>query len=94
MMLRIELDSVWKARNAKEGRRVNRATCAGIEEVGDHEIIGALCRKLIGAGHSGLVEVWRGEIPCFRPVDVTAWANGKVGRGEQPEHLRKARSGE
>jgi hypothetical protein len=90
MTIRIELDSVRKYRNAHEWRPVNRASAQGIEEVGDHEIISALCRKLIAAGHSGQVEVWRGETPCFRAIDIETWANKRVGKGEQPEHLRRA----
>ena len=90
-MLRIELDTVRKYRNASEYRPVNRASCEGHEVVGDGEIIGALCRDLIESGHSGVVEVWRGETPVFRAIPLEIWASGKALRGEQPEHLRRAK---
>jgi len=87
----VQLDSVWKARNASEGRNVNRATCDGIEEAGDHKIIEALARKLADRHPPEiLVEVWRGDMPVFRPVSLCTWAAGRVGRGEQPKALKSA----
>jgi hypothetical protein len=89
-MIRMELDSVRKYRNAQEWRPVNRARAEGIEEVGDHSVIVGLCQKLIEAGHTGKVEVWRGAMPVFSAIDIEMWANRRVGNGEQPEHLRRA----
>jgi hypothetical protein len=89
-MIRIELDSVRKYRNAQEWRNVNRASALGMEEVGDHDVIKVLCRRITEAGHTGDVEVWRGELPCFKAAPLAVWASGKALKGEQPEHLRRA----
>jgi hypothetical protein len=88
-MMRIELDSVRRYRGKKEYRPVNRARCMGIEEIGDHQIIVSICRKLLAAGFSGDVEVWRGDVPCFSARNASEWASGKALTGEQPEHLRR-----
>ena len=89
MTLRIELDSVRKHRNANEWRTVGRASCQGHELIGDGAKIADLCRILLSEGHSGPVEVWRGQTPVFAAMDLETWASGKALRGEQPEQLRK-----
>jgi len=87
----VQIDSVWKARNASEGRNVTRATCDGIEEAGDHKIIEAIARKLAERHPPETpVEVWRGDMPVFRPISLGIWAAGRVGKGEQPVALKTA----
>ena len=88
-MIRIELNSVKKSRNASEWRMVNRASAAGLEDVGDHDVIAGLCRKLAAEGHAGDVEVWRAGTKCFNAIALEEWATGKALKGEQPEHLRR-----
>jgi hypothetical protein len=88
-MMRIELDSVRKHRNANEYRPINRARCMGIEEAGDHSVIVSLAKRLVAEGHSGPVEVWRNGTLCFAAKDVAEWASGKALTGEQPAHLRR-----
>ena len=87
-MIQIELDAVRKDVNASEWRWMNRASSCGLEEVGDHNIIVKLCRRLVEGGHTGDVEVFRDETPCFSPMSVELWAEGGK-RGKQPEGLRK-----
>lgn len=88
-MMRIELDSVRKAENQSEWRYVGRARCLGLESRGDGHNIKLLCRKLIEAGHSGKVEVWRGETPVFGPIGIEKWADGKALTGDQPEQFKR-----
>ena len=89
MTARIELDSVRRDRGKGAYRMVNRASCMGIEEIGDHQIIVAICAKLLASGYSGDVEVWRGDVACFSARNASEWASGSALRGEQPEHLRR-----
>lgn len=92
MSLRIELDTIRKQRNAKEWRPINRARCEGIERTGDGNIISLLCKDMIAAGYapSARVEVYRSGTPCFFATSLSDWADGRVGKGEQPEHLRRS----
>lgn len=88
-MIDIYLDSVWKVRNASEGRWINRASAEGIEETGDGDNIVKLAKRLLEAGHSGEVEVRRGTMPVFSALPLTTWAAGGK-KARQPEHLRKS----
>jgi hypothetical protein len=86
---RMELDSVPKRRNSNEWRNVNRARCGEFESVGDWDNIARLCRMMLEAGHTGVIDIYRNETPVFLGVTIERWASGKALRGEQPEHLRK-----
>ena len=88
--IRIELDSVRKDINGSEWRRINRASACGMEEIGDGMVIVRLCQRLLEAGYTGEVVVFRGEIPCFNPLSLELWAGGGL-REEQPLKLRKNR---
>jgi len=88
-MLTIELDSVQKWRNRKEWRDVQRASCDGLEVIGDHRVIEALARKLTEHHPEDTpAEVRRAGALVFHPNSLGAWARGRVGKGEQPEHLK------
>lgn len=89
MTHRIYLDSVWKARNASEGRKVNRATLGAFQAIGDGDVIRQVCEKAIAEGMCGMVTVWRGDTLCFKEIPLEKWAAGKALSGEQPEHLKR-----
>ena len=87
MTYRIELDRVRKDSNGSEWRWVPRATCGDMIEVGDHRLIVTLCKRMLAAGMSGEVAVFRGEMPCFEPLSMALWGAGGR-KTEQPAHLR------
>ena len=89
MIHHIELDTIRKERSASEWRNVNRARCGQYEATGDGKVIEQLCRQMAENGETGLVEVWRGQMLCFPAQRLEIWASGKVGKGEQPEQLRR-----
>lgn len=92
-MLTIQLDSVRKqGAAASEWRMVGRASCEGIESVGDGANLAAVCRALIEAGHDRdtLAEVKRGDMPVFAAASIWRWAEGKLSDREQPAHLRRS----
>lgn len=89
-MVRIELDSVKKHRNASEWRMIGRASAMGHESVGDGNNIVNLCRKLLDAGFQGYCEVYRNGRLVFGEIPIAVWAAGKALKTQdQPEHLRK-----
>ncbi len=96
-MIQIELDSVRKNANKSEWRMVNRARICfpgsrttHIESIGDGDNIRHLCRAMVAAGITGIAEVMRGSTKVFaEPIDVERFANGKWGKGDQPEHLKR-----
>lgn len=89
MNMPIYLDSVVKHRNEKEWRTVNRATCWPWESVGDGDNLKNIARLMVEAGVTGYVDVYRGKTPVFLSVPLEGMAKGSVGRGPQPEQLRK-----
>jgi hypothetical protein len=89
MSYRMELDSVRKNRNPHAWRNINRARCGEFESVGDGDNIKAVCRMMLEAGHTGVIDIYRNGTPVFLGVTIERWASGKALRGEQPEHLRK-----
>lgn len=91
----IELDTVWKARNASEGRWVNRAKCGDLEEVGDHAVVIALAKRLaLHYPPIQAVSVVREGVECFQRAPLLKWACSRPGRlahpKEQPAQLRRA----
>jgi hypothetical protein len=91
MTYRMELDSVPKWRNSSEWRNINRARCGEFESVGDADNIVKICRMMLRAGHTGVIDIYRNETPVFLGVTIERWASGSALRGEQPEHLRKSK---
>lgn len=89
MNMRIHLDSIPKYRNSQEYRPVNRATCWPWESVGDGDNLKIIARLMLEAGVVGEVDVYRGETPVFLSLPLDKLAEGRVGKGEQPEQLRK-----
>ncbi len=97
-MIRIELDSVRLDINKSEWRNINRARICipgsrttKMESVGDGDNIRHLCHAMAAAGMKGAAEVYRGQTRVFsQPIDIERFAQGKWGRGEQPEQFRKA----
>ena len=89
-MIEIQLSAVKKRQNKGEWRFQNCATAEGLKSVGDGPVIINLCKMLVDAGKSPLasVTVWRGDMLVFTEAPLGLWASGKVGRGEQPSHLR------
>ena len=85
----IFLDSVPKYRNAQEYRPVNRASCGEFVSVGDGDNLKIVARLMVEAGVTGYVDVYRGKTPVFLSVPLEDMAKGSVGRGPQPEQLRK-----
>ena len=83
-MNRIELDTVWKARNGQEGRRVNRARFRDLEEIGDGAIICRLMRRALAIWPDlGGVSVWRGGECCFAEMPAETWASAGVAEGHR-----------
>lgn len=91
MNYRIELGSVRKDRNNSEYRMVPCATWQDMKEIGDHNIVASLCRKisLRFSCDLGTVEVFRGDTPVFNKIPLQTWLKSNPFAGEQPEHLRK-----
>jgi len=85
----VYLDSVIKHRNEKEYRPINRARWKDLESVGDGDNLKAIARLMLEAGVVGYVDVYRGKTPVFLSVPLEGMARGSVGRGSQPEHLKK-----
>lgn len=46
--------------------------------------INKLARLLVDAGHDGteLVEVYRGDTPCFLPMNLCSWAHWTISEGD------------
>lgn len=90
----ITLDSIRKYRSASEHRTVNRASCEGLEHSGDGDNIAGIAKMLIACDYppNQAACVVRGSMVCFEAQTLEKWASGGVTRGEQPEHLRKART--
>lgn len=86
---RIELDSTPLHRSKSEYRTVNRASCMGLESSGDGNNLQKIAPLLLEAGVDGEVDVYRGKTPVFTGVSLADLAKNSLGRGEQPEHLRK-----
>ena len=86
--IRIDLDTVRVYRNSKEHRPMNRARSSlGHEIKGDGFIVSKLASILRAENpqFDGLLEVYRGDTPCFTPMPLkTAFL-----KGPQPEHLRR-----
>ena len=87
-MIEIQLDAVWKSRNASEGRYVNRASANGMEVSGDGDNIAKLAKALVDAGAAGRCVIKRGDMVVFAPLDVKVWAEGGP-KGVQPEWLAR-----
>ena len=85
----IFLDSVPKYRNAQEWRPVNRASCGEFVSVGDGDNLKIVARLMVEAGVTGEVDVYRDKTPVFLSVPLEDMAKGSMGRGPQPEHLKK-----
>ena len=86
--IRINLDAVRVYRNKSEYRSVPRARSSlGHEFVGDGPIISRLAALLRQENleFEGLLEVYRGNTPCFKPAPLKA----AFVKGPQPEHLRR-----
>lgn len=86
--IRIDLDAVRVYRNKNEYRTKPRAKSSlGHEVTGDGPIISELASILRAENpqFDGLLEVYRGETPCFTPMPLkTAFL-----RGPQPEQFRR-----
>ena len=86
--IRINLDAVRVYRNKSEYRSVPRARSSlGHEIVGDGPIISRLAALLHqeNPDFHGLLEVYRGDTPCFNSTPFKA----AFIKGPQPEHLRR-----
>jgi hypothetical protein len=86
--IRINLDSIRVYRNKSEYRSVPRARSSlGHEIVGGGPIISRMAALLRqeNPGFRGLLEVYRGDTPCFNPTLLKA----AFVTGPQPEHLRR-----
>lgn len=86
--IRINLDAVRVYRNKSEYRSVPRARSSlGHEIVGDGPIISRMAAILRQENpeFEGLLEVYRGDTPCFNPTPLKA----AFVKGPQPEHLRR-----
>lgn len=86
--IRINLDAVRVYRNKNEYRPIQRARSSlGHEIKGDGPIVSKLASILRAENpqFDGLLEVYRGDTPCFIPMPLkTAFL-----KGPQPEHLQK-----
>lgn len=86
--IRIDLDAVRVYRNRSEYRTTQRARSSlGHEIIGDGFIVAQLAGTLRKENpqFGGLLEVFRGDIPCFTPMPLkTAFL-----KGPQPKQLRR-----
>ncbi|TMV09693.1 hypothetical protein FGK63_01080 [Ruegeria sediminis] len=86
--IRIDLDTIRVYRNKSEYRTTQRARSSlGHEIVGDGFIVSKLAAILRKENpqFDGLLEVYRGDNPCFIPTPLkTAFR-----KGPQPKQLRK-----
>jgi hypothetical protein len=89
--IRITLDAVRVYRNKSEYRTTQRARSSlGHEIKGDGPIVSELASILRAENpqFNGLLEVYRGNTPCFIPMPLkTAFL-----KGPQPEQLRKEKA--
>ena len=85
----IYLDSVIKWRNTQEYRPVSRASWRHLESVGDGDNLKIVARLMVEEGVTGYVDVYRDKTPVFLGVPIEDMVKGSIGRGPQPEHLRK-----
>ena len=74
MTHRIDLDAVRVDTGPKTWITHQRARCGDHEERGNGGIIVAICKKMMAAGMSGPVEIWRGATPVFLKGTVEYWA--------------------
>lgn len=88
-MLVIQLDTVRIDTGKTTYRMVNRASCNGLESVGEGDNIRLICALLIQSGATGQVEVRRGLIRVFSPCRIEVWASGKALLSDQPDYLVK-----
>lgn len=88
-MVKIELDTILRHRNKNEFRPVNRASCMGLESSGDGDNLKKIAQLLLEAGVTGGADVYRGKTPVFLSVSLERLASASIGRGEQPEYLKK-----
>ena len=86
--IRIDLDAVRVYRNKSEHRTTQRARSSlGHEIIGDGFIVAQLAETLRSENPllEGLLEVFRGDTPCFTPMPLrTAFL-----KGPQPEQLQR-----
>lgn len=85
---RIDLDAVRVYRNKNEYRTTQRARSSlGHEIIGDGFIVTQMAGMLRSENplFEGLLEVFRGDTPCFAPIPLkTAFL-----KGPQPKQLRR-----
>ena len=86
--IRIDLDAVRVYRNRSEYRTTQRARSSlGHEIIGDGFIVAQMADTLRSETprFEGLLEVFRGDTPCFTPMPLkTAFL-----KGPQPKQLRR-----
>ena len=74
-MIKIELDEVKKWNNRHSYQRVPRAKCGNREVIGYGKIVAKLCQELAEVYNGAeMVEVFRGDTPCFEPRELGFWA--------------------
>jgi len=86
--IRIDLDSVRVYRNRSEWRTVPLARSSlGHEITGYGPLLARLASILRSENprFDGLLEVFRGDTPCFVPMPL----NTAFRKGPQPQHLKK-----
>ena len=88
--IRITLDTVRRYRSKSEYRPVARARSGQFEAIGDGMVIRDLCRVLSTNNYpiDALVEVWRGEVLCFRLMPLKQWCRTQPFGGDVPQSLR------
>ena len=89
--IKAEISTRKKSRNNAEWRAVPTVTACGVTVEGDGMLMPKLAQALIDAGKPPLytLSAFRGGMECLKPQTLENWASGKVGKGEQPAHLRR-----
>lgn len=75
---RIELDTVKRWTGPETYTTMQRATCGNEQIEGNGFIVREMCKILASNSRplEGLVEVYRGDVPCFTVVTLKQWLNG------------------
>ncbi len=72
---RIELDTVRRYRSKNEYHNMQRATCGEHVVTGYGFVVRMLCKRIAenNGDLEGIVEVYRGDTPCFKAMPLKQW---------------------
>jgi hypothetical protein len=83
--IRIEIDEVKKYRNRQEYHTLLRARLGDLEVINPDSVIKPILKLFHekNPGFNPIVEVYRGDTPCFMPMALNSWLFPPDRRPEQ-----------